>query len=228
MKQENARLSQELNEFKTSYNKLNEYIKDAFEKTISFQQVKRIEELEKQLSEKDQKIEELTREMKRQKDQLQKELKQKSLEYDLLKVDYQTNVLHSIYNKKNGDNKNEPKKIFKIIRGNDTKAQTEEPKRRTRGAYKRNKVIEEALREDSEDEPEESVEEEEYDPSVKDDEDEESYDEDDEDDYAPRKGGAKRKSNKVPVKKDLKKSKKSENKDLLLATRNTIQYHLFN
>ena len=92
-------------EFEDKYNKLNDHIKEGFEKTVTFKHIRKIEELENLLEHRKEEIHKLNSQMKRGRNENDKAIKQKEIEYELLKMDYQSAIVH-----KKGNDTSSPKK----------------------------------------------------------------------------------------------------------------------
>lgn len=110
-----------LKEFETKYNSLNTHIKEKFEKTVTFKHVRRIEELENLLEHRKEEIMKLNSQMKRGKTDTEKAFKQKEIEYELLKMDFQSAIAHrggaakkEVAPSNNGQKKNSKQKAANV------------------------------------------------------------------------------------------------------------------
>ena len=82
---------------------INKYILESFNNTLTYANVKRIEELEQALKSKDDEFQEIKKTTNTMKDDYEKKIKKNKLEYDLLTMDY-TNALTSNIQKNKFDN----------------------------------------------------------------------------------------------------------------------------
>jgi len=233
---------------KENVENLNNFIMETFNQTLSCTKEAKIKSLEKIITKKDKEIAELKGEVEKTKEFYEKALKEKRLEYEMLKLDYQSAIMQNINSKSgNGRNKENKKnekiqiksekseiseksatksnRLFKLSAIKSPMEDTEErPTRRTRGKKNTIKITDDiGIEEDFYYHNDEDFENE-----LEELEDSFMEDELDDEDMLPIKKGKRkaRESKKKPP--QTKKVKKNENKELLLVNRNTINYHLFN
>lgn len=246
-----------MNGLKSSLGSLNEYILSSFKQTIAYTREEKIKDLEDTLKAKDLEVAELKAEMEKRKEAQDKLLKQKTLEYELLKMDYQSAIVQNIQARQmnlKGDNVNKTKadkndksekaekhdKIEKsapsaknqnnrVFNIITTKPEeTPEPRSSSRRTRGAYKKNTAIMTMKDEIENEELLDKGDEDFEIDVEIEDESFDEDEsEEDTYVPKKGKRKARETKKKQQQTKKVKKNENKELLLVNRNAIQYHLF-
>jgi len=182
---------------------INKYIIECFQKTLSYSNTIRIQELEDSMKSKDDELKDSKKNADKIKEDYEKMLKNMKLEYDLLSMDY-TNTLAT--NIQRAKSMNERKEI------------TEAQGRRTKKITSIKMAVANRIDEEQMDEEYDDGDVEFRDPN---------NDEDEESEYERTKNDhRKRKATNVKKRPETKKVKKNENKEFLLSNRNHILYQL--
>ena len=98
---ENERLTKEIESLQQSYKKLNKMVLESFDQTMAGGKDEKIKRLNDTIASKEKLVNDTKAEIAKVKENYEKTLKQKSLEYELLKMDYQSIIVQNIQARQN-------------------------------------------------------------------------------------------------------------------------------